>query len=99
MTAIGFIGLGTMGAPMAANLVNAGHDVTGFDIAAGPVAALAAAGGRAADTAAEAVAAAEVVITMLPAGPQVRAVSTSIVEQSISSAPLRAHPRTPKWPR
>jgi 3-hydroxyisobutyrate dehydrogenase len=74
MTAIGFIGLGTMGAPMAANLVNAGHDVTGFDIAAGPVAALAAAGGRAADTPADAVAAAEVVITMLPAGPQVRAV-------------------------
>jgi 3-hydroxyisobutyrate dehydrogenase len=74
MTAIGFIGLGNMGAPMAANLVKAGHDVTGFDIAVGPVAALAAAGGRAADTAAQAVATAEVVITMLPAGPQVRAV-------------------------
>jgi 3-hydroxyisobutyrate dehydrogenase len=31
---IGFIGLGNMGAPMAANLVAAGHEVTGFDLAA-----------------------------------------------------------------
>ena len=30
---IGFIGLGNMGAPMAANLVAAGHEVTGFDLA------------------------------------------------------------------
>jgi 3-hydroxyisobutyrate dehydrogenase len=74
MTAIGFIGLGNMGAPMAANLVKAGHEVTGFDIAAGRAAALAATGGREADSAAEAVAAADVVITMLPAGPQVREV-------------------------
>ena len=69
MATIGFIGLGNMGAPMAANLVKAGHEVTGFDHAAGRAAALAATGGRAADTAAEAVAAADVVITMLPAGP------------------------------
>jgi 3-hydroxyisobutyrate dehydrogenase len=31
MATIGFIGLGNMGAPMAANLVKAGHQVTGFD--------------------------------------------------------------------
>jgi 3-hydroxyisobutyrate dehydrogenase len=74
MTAIGFIGLGNMGAPMAVNLIKAGHQVTGYDIMPVPVAALAAAGGRAAATAAEAVAAGEVVITMLPAGPQVREV-------------------------
>jgi len=74
MTAIGFIGLGNMGAPMAANLVKAGYEVTGFDILAGPVAALAAAGGRAASTAAAAAAAGDVVITMLPAGPQVHEV-------------------------
>jgi 3-hydroxyisobutyrate dehydrogenase len=74
MTAIAFIGLGNMGAPMAANLVKAGHEVTGFDIVPQPVAALAAKGGRAAKTAAEAAAAGEVVITMLPAGPQVREV-------------------------
>ena len=30
---IGFIGLGNMGGPMAANLAKAGHDVTGFDTA------------------------------------------------------------------
>jgi 3-hydroxyisobutyrate dehydrogenase len=72
MTAIGFIGLGNMGAPMAANLVKAGHRVTGFDIVPGPAARLAENGGRAAATAAEAAAAGEVVITMLPAGPQVR---------------------------
>ena len=34
MAAIGFIGLGNMGAPMAANLLKAGHQVTGFDVVA-----------------------------------------------------------------
>ena len=72
MTAIAFIGLGNMGGPMAANLVRAGHRVTGFDLSADSLAALAAAGGMTAKTAAEALAGAEVVITMLPAGPQVR---------------------------
>jgi 3-hydroxyisobutyrate dehydrogenase len=74
MATIGFIGLGNMGAPMAANLVKAGHQVIGFDIVAGRAEALAATGGRAAATAAEAAAAGEIVITMLPAGPDVRAV-------------------------
>ena len=48
MATIGFIGLGNMGAPMAANLVKAGHQVTGFDIVGGRAEALAAKGGRAA---------------------------------------------------
>jgi 3-hydroxyisobutyrate dehydrogenase len=74
MTAIGFIGLGNMGALMAANLVKAGNRVTGYDIVPAAVAALAAKGGRAAASAAEAIAAGEIVITMLPAGPQVREV-------------------------
>jgi 3-hydroxyisobutyrate dehydrogenase len=74
MATIGFIGLGNMGAPMAANLVKAGHQVTGFDIVPGPVDALAAKGGRAATSVAAAAASGEIVITMLPAGPQVRAV-------------------------
>jgi len=74
MAVIGFIGLGNMGAPMAANLVKAGHRVTGFDINANAVQALAAAGGRAAGSAAEAVKGADVVITMLPAGEHVREV-------------------------
>jgi 3-hydroxyisobutyrate dehydrogenase len=72
MAAIGFIGLGNMGAPMAANLVKAGHEVSGFDIAAGRAEALAAKGGRAAATAADAAAAGDIVITMLPAGADVR---------------------------
>jgi 3-hydroxyisobutyrate dehydrogenase len=74
MATIGFIGLGNMGAPMAANLVKAQHSVTGFDLVAGAVAALDAAGGKVASSAAEAAAAGDIVVTMLPAGPQVRAV-------------------------
>jgi 3-hydroxyisobutyrate dehydrogenase len=74
MAKIGFIGLGNMGAPMAANLVKAGHRVTGFDIAAGKAEALTNTRGLVAATAAEAAAAGEVVITMLPAGPEVRSV-------------------------
>jgi len=74
MATIGFIGLGNMGAPMAANLLTAGHQVIGYDVVAGACAALAQKGGRAAASAPEAVAAGEIVITMLPAGPQVRQV-------------------------
>ncbi len=71
---IGFIGLGNMGGPMAANLVKAGHEVRGFDLATQAVDALAKAGGKSASGIAAAVEDAEIVITMLPAGPQVRAV-------------------------
>jgi 3-hydroxyisobutyrate dehydrogenase len=74
MATIGFIGLGNMGAPMAANLLKAGHQMIGFDLVPAAVEALVAKGGRAAKSAAEAAAAGDVVITMLPAGPQVRAV-------------------------
>jgi 3-hydroxyisobutyrate dehydrogenase len=74
MATIGFIGLGNMGAPMAANLLTAGHQVIGYDVVASAGAALAQQGGRAAAGAAEAAAAGEIVITMLPAGPQVRQV-------------------------
>ena len=45
MARIAFIGLGNMGLPMAKNLLAAGHQVTGFDLVAGAVEALAAAGG------------------------------------------------------
>ncbi|RKN04954.1 2-hydroxy-3-oxopropionate reductase [Streptomyces radicis] len=71
---IAFIGLGIMGGPMAGHLVKAGHQVTGFDLFPEPVERLAAQGGRAAASVAEAVADAEVVITMVPADPHVRAV-------------------------
>ena len=73
MTKIAFLGLGNMGAPMAVNLAKAGHAVVGFDPAPAARDAAAALGlGLAADAAA-AVAVADIVITMLPAGPHVLA--------------------------
>ncbi|WP_440071774.1 2-hydroxy-3-oxopropionate reductase [Streptosporangium sp. OZ121] len=72
---IGFIGLGIMGSPMAANLVRAGHTVVGYDMSAERMDALAVAGGKSAGSVAEAVAQAEVVITMLPDSPQVEEVT------------------------
>ncbi|MFC0622466.1 2-hydroxy-3-oxopropionate reductase [Kribbella deserti] len=71
MTKIGFIGLGIMGSPMAANLLRAGHDVTGYDVVPASVDRLLQAGGKPAPSIAEAVAGAEVIITMLPDSPQV----------------------------
>jgi 3-hydroxyisobutyrate dehydrogenase len=74
MATIGFIGLGNMGAPMAVNLLKAQHRVAGHDIVAAAAAALAEQGGHRAAGIAEAAAAGDIVITMLPAGPQVREV-------------------------
>ncbi|MCL4188523.1 MAG: 3-hydroxyisobutyrate dehydrogenase [Rhodobacteraceae bacterium] len=71
---VGFIGLGNMGAPMAANLVAAGHSVTGFDVAA-PCPA----GVVPAASAAAAAAAAEVVITMLPDGAVLARVAAEVM--------------------
>ena len=48
MARIGFIGLGNMGLPMAQNLLEGGHAVTGFDVAKASVGRLSAAGGAAA---------------------------------------------------
>ena len=74
MTKIGFIGLGNMGMPMAQNLLKAGYEVTGFDLNVDATERLAASGGSTANSIADACKAAEVVITMLPAGEQVREV-------------------------
>jgi 3-hydroxyisobutyrate dehydrogenase len=74
MTRIAFIGLGNMGGGMAANQAKAGHEVQAFDLSAAALEKAVAAGCRAAGSAVEAVRDAEVVITMLPAGPHVRAV-------------------------
>lgn len=71
MSDVAFIGLGIMGAPMAANLVAAGHQVRGYSRTAATRAAAAAAGIEPAGTAAEAVAGAEFIITMLPDTPDV----------------------------
>lgn len=77
MTTVGFIGLGIMGAPMAEHLIAAGHQVAGYSRGSSGSAwatQLTEAGGRAATDVADAVADAEVVITMLPNHPEVEAV-------------------------
>jgi 3-hydroxyisobutyrate dehydrogenase len=71
---IGFIGLGNMGGPMAANLVKAGHAVRGYDIVPQALQAFADSGGIPTQGAAAAVADAELVLTMLPMGRHVREV-------------------------
>ena len=71
---IGFAGLGNMGAPMAINLANAGHEVVGFD----PVGAIPAGVARA-QSAQDAAHGADVVITMLPDGAIAHSVATDIV--------------------
>ncbi len=74
MARIGFVGLGNMGLPMALNLVKAGHDVTGFDLSPQGMERLVAGGGKRVDDASALAANCETVITMLPAGKDVRAV-------------------------
>ncbi|GAB2936041.1 2-hydroxy-3-oxopropionate reductase [Nonomuraea fastidiosa] len=72
MTAIAFIGLGIMGSPMAVHLVNAGHDVTGYNRTPAKARPLAEAGGRVAESVAQAVTGAEVVAIMVPDSPDVQ---------------------------
>lgn len=72
---VGFIGLGTMGAPMARNVIKKGHRLVVFDVHAAAVDALVAAGAQAAATPREVAAASEVVITMLPDAPDVERVA------------------------
>ena len=74
MTRIAFIGLGNMGGGMAANLVKAGHEVHAFDLSEEAMARAEGNGAARAASTAEAVKDAEVVITMLPAGKQVKSV-------------------------
>ncbi|WP_066585173.1 2-hydroxy-3-oxopropionate reductase [Cellulomonas timonensis] len=74
MSHLAVIGLGIMGLPMARNLVAAGHVVVGYDHGDARMAALEEGGGRRAASIAEAVAGADVVITMLPDSPQVEEV-------------------------
>ena len=71
---IGFIGLGNMGGPMAANLAKAGHSVSGFDTANVQIEGIALA-----ETAASAASGADVVITMLPNGQILRHVSEEVI--------------------
>lgn len=71
---IAFIGLGIMGLPMAKNLVDAGFEVTGYNRSPEKTQELVSAGGRAADSVAEAVQDADVIITMVPDSPDVAGV-------------------------
>ena len=70
MAKIGFVGLGNMGGPMAANLVKAGHAVVGFDLAPAARASAEAAGATVAADPVVVANEAEVVVTMLPGGAQ-----------------------------
>ena len=75
MTTVAFIGLGIMGGPMAANLVKAGFDVTGYNRSPDKVKALVDAGGSGAGSVAEAVRGADVIITIVPDSPDVEDVT------------------------
>jgi 3-hydroxyisobutyrate dehydrogenase len=72
MARIGFVGLGNMGLPMALNLLKAGHQVEGFDIVGAAVEKLKAAGGSGAASLKVVASRCDTVITMLPAGAEVR---------------------------
>jgi len=78
MAKIGFIGLGNMGAPMAANLVKAGHEVWGFDLNSDACQQAVNAGCSIAKNGVECARGKDVVITMLPAGKHVLAVYEEI---------------------
>ncbi|MBY6065748.1 3-hydroxyisobutyrate dehydrogenase [Leisingera aquaemixtae] len=80
---IGFIGLGNMGGPMAANLAKAGHDVTGFDMADVSIE-----GVKMAASGAEAAAGADAVITMLPNGAILRLVAAEVIPAMAKGAAL-----------
>lgn len=75
MTKVGFIGLGIMGRPMAANLLKAGYDVIGYNRSRAAVDELVSRGCQGAGSVAEVSRSAQVVITMLPDSPDVEAVA------------------------
>ena len=79
MPNIGFIGLGNMGAPMAANLVKSGDHVVGFDLVAASRQAGADQGVEIAPSAKASIEQADIVVTMLPAGEHVRSVWTDVL--------------------
>jgi 3-hydroxyisobutyrate dehydrogenase len=86
MATIGFIGLGNMGAPMAANLVKAGETLAAFDVVAAAMQAAAQNGVPIAANAAATVANADVVLTMLPGGQEVLAVWREVLPAAKTGA-------------
>lgn len=88
MGPIGFIGLGNMGGPMAANLVKAGYEVKGYDLQPALLLAAGRTGVVLAASAADAVAEAEIVITMLPAGRHVTGLYESTLVDAVRPGTL-----------
>lgn len=72
MVTVGFIGLGNMGGPMAANLAKAGHQVKAFDLSQEAMAAVTEAGATAAESAQQAIEGVQFVVSMLPADHHVK---------------------------
>ena len=87
---VAFIGLGNMGTPMSRRLIEAGYRVSGFDLSEAARDQLTLAGGRATDSAAAAVASANVVILMLPNSDIVESVMSepALLDALVSNAPL-----------
>jgi 3-hydroxyisobutyrate dehydrogenase len=86
MSKVAFIGLGNMGAPMAANLVKGGYAVRGFDLVEAAKTAAEGTGVTIAPSAREAVGDAEVVVTMLPAGRHVLAAHAEFLDAAPKGA-------------
>ncbi|MGV1003741.1 MAG: 3-hydroxyisobutyrate dehydrogenase [Candidatus Nanopelagicales bacterium] len=86
MTCVAFLGLGNMGGPMAANLVNAGYTVRGFDPVPAAQEAAKGNGVTVLDTGAEAVQGADVVITMLPNGALVKDCYAQVMPKAVKGA-------------
>jgi 3-hydroxyisobutyrate dehydrogenase len=86
MATIAFLGLGNMGGPMVGNLLTAGHAVRGFDPVAAAKSAAEAKGASVFDSGAEAVAGADVVITMLPNGELVKSCYADILPAAAKGA-------------
>ncbi|MDT0478115.1 NAD(P)-binding domain-containing protein, partial [Streptomyces sp. DSM 41014] len=86
MSTIAFLGLGNMGGPMAANLVTAGHTVRGFDPVPAAQEAAKTNGVNVFGTGAEAVAGADVVITMLPNGALVKSCYAEVLPAAADGA-------------
>src|SRR5687767_10621410 len=74
MTTVGFIGLGSMGLPMAKNLAARGFSVRGFDVRREAIKALAQAGGTPASSTAKASAGADVLVLMVVNAAQAEAI-------------------------
>jgi 3-hydroxyisobutyrate dehydrogenase-like beta-hydroxyacid dehydrogenase len=78
VTAVGFVGLGTMGSALTARLLAAGWDVAGYDIDPARVAAHRARGGTVAASPADAAAHADVAVTSLPSADALAEVAAGI---------------------